>query len=113
MTAAIYNLTIEEQAKWVMTLTVPMDLTGYSAYLHIRQKIRGSLIKEIKSPSNGIIITAGATSSTIECTLTKAETLALKILQGVYDLWVVSGGSVPTRLIYGDVHVLPTVTVLP
>lgn len=113
MAAAIYNITIEEQAKWVVTITVPMDLTGYTARMAIRQRVRGPITKEIYSPSNGIVITPGGTSSTVELTLTKAETLALKIAKGVYDLWVATSGGVPSRLLYGDVTVLPTVTVLP
>lgn len=113
MAAAIYNITIEEQAKWVVTITVPMDLTGYTARMAIRQRVRGPITKEIYSPSSGIVITPGGTSSTVELTLTKAETLALKIAKGVYDLWVATSGGVPSRLLYGDVTVLPTVTVLP
>ncbi|GAI44144.1 unnamed protein product, partial [marine sediment metagenome] len=86
----------------------PKDLTDYTAEMHIRERVEGKLVKELVSGS-GITITGA--EGKIELELTPAQTSALQIIKGVYDLELTSPAPAKvTRLLEGDITVKPEVT---
>lgn len=114
MTAAIYNATIDQGATWTLQVVyktdagVPINLTGYTAALQVRQNYYDTTaLISLTSPSGGIVIT-GATG-TINITMTAQQTGSLDEGFYVYDLEITSGGTV-TRLIQGQFTVSPEVT---
>ena len=114
MAAGKYNFTIEAGTDWEPTLWLeeedetPKDLTDYTAKLHIREKIEGPLIKELKT---GAGITITGPEGKIQLAMTESETSALQITNGVYDLELSSPTPVKvTRLLEGDITVTPEVT---
>lgn len=117
MAAGVYDITIEEGGEWSMTLwltenDLPKDLTNYQAELSIRGVVEGDLVKKLtSSPAAGITITAG--EGKIKCEMTNAETKALAIREGVYDLWLIYTTPEPDtrgKLLKGMVTVDPAVT---
>jgi hypothetical protein len=115
-----YNLTgdaaIEQGATYTKQIVwkdgggVPMDLTGYSARMQIRKTIGSTkvLVDLATSPGSGIAL--GGALGTIVLTISAALTTAITEAVGVYDLELVSGGGVVTRLLEGDVEIKPEVT---
>jgi hypothetical protein len=118
MEAGRYNLKIKEGADWSITMWLEddqeniKDLTDYTALMHIRGFTEGSLVKELgTTPKTGITITAA--QGRIDIQLTNAETKALAIRQGVYDLFVTDTIADPDKIsciLEGDVEVRPAVT---
>lgn len=114
MSAAIYNATIDQGATWNLEVVyktdagVPINLTGYTAALQVRQNYYDTTaLISLTSPSSGIVIT-GATG-TINITMTAQQTGSLDEGFYVYDLEITSGATV-TRLIQGQFTVSPEVT---
>lgn len=119
MSAGIYNFTIEQGADYASTITwytdaagtVAKNLTGYTARMSIKTN---DLATTVLSTAGGTISLAlGGSAGTIAITITSATTTALPATlknKLVYDLELVSGGSVVTRLLQGHVTVSPEVT---
>ena len=115
MAAGHYDLKIDANTDWSITLwalnedKTPKNLTDYTANLQIRATHEAPVIKELTETA-GITITGAEGKILIE--LTDVETMALEIINGVYDLLMTS--PTPdydqTRLIEGDVIVSPAVT---
>ena len=115
MTAAIYNATIDQGATWTLQVVykndagTPINLTGYTAALQVRQNYYDTTaLLTLTSPSGGIVIT-GATG-TIDITMTAVQTGSLDEGFYVYDLEITSSGGIVTRLIQGQFTVSPEVT---
>ena len=115
MAAAIYNATIDQGATFELEVVykndagVPINLTGYSAALQVRQNYYDdTALVTLTSPSGGIVIT-GATG-TIDITMSAAQTASLDEGNYVYDLEIYSSGGNVTRLIQGQFTVSPEVT---
>ena len=114
MPAATHDIYIERGATFIRTITwkdstgALVNLTGYTARMQIRQKL--SSATPLISLVNGSGITLGGVAGTIAIEITDTVTTALDIRQGVYDLELVSGGGIVTRLIEGGVEVSKEVT---
>lgn len=115
MPAANYDILIEKGATFRLGLTwrdangTPVDLTNWSARMQIRESINDAQAAvDLSSPSAGIVL--GGTAGTIAVTLTAAQTAALTIRRGVYDLEVQDSVGNVTRLLQGAVEVSPEVT---
>lgn len=115
MSAAIYNATIDQGATWTLQVVykddsgTPINLTGYTAALQVRQNYYDTAaLITLTSPSGGIVIT-GATG-TIDITMTNVQTGSLDEGFYVYDLEITSSGGIVTRLIQGQFTVSPEVT---
>ena len=87
----------------------PFDLTGYTARMQIRETLESTTTLEELTTSNGGI-TLGGTAGTITLLLTATETAALTFETAVYDLEIVSGAGVVTRLMHGKVVLVDEVT---
>jgi hypothetical protein len=115
MAAAKYDLLIEQGATWLRTLTLRdsdnalVNLTGYSARMSVRQKIESTTTLLDLTVANGRVALGGA-AGTIILTLTAIETAALSFALAVYDIEMVSGAGVVTRLMNGRIALEKEVT---
>lgn len=89
------------------TAGTPVDLTGYSARMQVRETYTSS--SAVLSFTNGTGITLGGTAGTILIATNAGTTAGLLAGQYVYDLEMVSGTNV-TRLVQGKFTVDPEVT---
>jgi hypothetical protein len=119
MAAGRFDLALEGGQDTPVTFTwqsngAPVNLTGYTAKLQIRQYPNGTLVLQ-KATSDGSI-TLGGANGTISFTVSvaNAATLYSAIQQGrqlKYDLIMTSPGNVYTKLLKGYVTVDPAITV--
>lgn len=114
MTAGIYNFTIDQGSDWNLNVIykdandVPINLTGYTAAMQLRQNYNSDTAELTLSTANGGIVITGALGKLV-LTATAAQTGALDSGFYVYDLEITSGGVV-TRIIQGQITVAGEVT---
>lgn len=118
MTAARQNLVIEQGATFEFNInwlqsdgSTPVDITGYTARMHIRDSIDAAATL-LELTTENARITLGDTAGTIQLSIAATDTAALAFTSGVYDLELVDTGGAGdvTRLTYGGVEVRPEVT---
>lgn len=115
MSAGSYNLLIEAGATFNLTVTytdsggTPIDLTGYTARMQIRANPADPGSTFELNTTNGRIVITGPTGL-LTLLISAADTGALTLTTGVYDLIVTSAGGVVSRLLQGDVTVDAAVT---
>lgn len=115
MAAAPLNLTIEQGSTfrfsltWSDTFNVPIDLTGYTARMHIRDVITNPVFLLELTTGNGRIAITPLLGK-IELILSDTITAAITWTSGVYDLEIISPAGEVTRLVQGTVTVSPEVT---
>lgn len=108
------NLTLPQGATWDVSLTwndsdgLPVNLSGYTAAMQVRESYTDAVT--VVSLTAGSGITLGGTAGTIGITVGAATTAGVAAGNYVYDLELVSGGGVVTRLVQGSVVVTPEVT---
>lgn len=112
MTAGHYNLVIEAGANFerVFTWSTIDNLTGYTARAYIRGSADASGSPLLELTTENGRITLGGVLKTITLRLTDAETAALAWSDGAWDLEMISGGGIVTRLLEGIVTVRGNVT---
>lgn len=114
MTAGIYNTTIDQGSVWTVTFVykddagVPIDLTGFTAAMQVRQNYDSAEADLTLTTSNGGITITGATG-TIVVSATATQTGALDPGYYVYDLELASGANI-FRLVQGQIVVAEQVT---
>ena len=90
----LLNLTLQQSAtcllsfEWLDDQGQPIDLTGCTAKMHLRQSFGTALLLEL-STENDRIVLAGATGI-ITLQLDPAATAEMTVSAGVYDLLVYS-----------------------
>jgi hypothetical protein len=115
MTAGIYNFTIDQGAQyttqiiWADSSGNPIDLTGYTASMQLREQAASAdpAALTLTSSNGGITITPVA--GEMDILMTTAQTGALDARFYVYDLEIALGGVV-TRIIQGQITVSAQVT---
>lgn len=115
MAAGTYNFTIEQGATFSRTLTWkdgsgnPIDLTGYTAKLELKD-VKGNVIITLTTNTGGGI-TLGGSAGTIAVTMTATQTAAFNFSAAHYDLKLTaSDGVTVTRLLEGVVNLDDEVT---
>jgi hypothetical protein len=110
-----YDLEIKQGATLSLTATwkdstgAAINLTGYTARLQVRAAYDSSATILSLTSSSGI--TLGGAAGTIAITASATVTALLTApWAGVWDLELVSGGGVVTRLLEGAATVSPEVT---
>ena len=113
MAAGLYDITIEQGVTFQLNLTwkdsndAPLNLTGYSARMQVRETYDSEdTLVSLTSPGD---ITLGGALGTILITIQPAVTSILQFVEGVYDLELVSAGVV-TRLLQGKATISREVT---
>ena len=91
-----------------MQYNTPMDLTGYTARLAVKDKIGGTVLLSLTTENNGIVIDNA--KKTITLTVEATATDDFTWTRGVYDLELISPAGVVTALISGKVSVTKEVT---
>lgn len=87
----------------------PVDMTGYTAKMQIREKITDTaFILELTTENSGIVINNVTKSITLN--ISAAATAALTFTTGVYDLEVISSGAQVTTFIGGNLTLVKGVT---
>lgn len=97
---------IEQNATWARQLVYlddagdPVDLTGYTATMTLREAAADvAALALTSSPAAGI--TLGGAAGTIAITMTAAQTMALRPIKHKHDLLLVAPGGGQTRLLEG------------
>lgn len=114
MTAGIYNFTMDQGSNWNLNVVYkgsdgnPINLTGYTAAMQLRQNYNSDTAVLTLSTSNGGITITGAQGK-LFLSATAAQTGSLDAGFYVYDLEITSGGVV-TRIIQGQITVAGEVT---
>lgn len=114
--AVQYNVTIDQGANWFINFIYkdtngnPVNLTGYTAALQIREYYAATttLLSLTSSPAAGITITAG--TGTIAISATAVQTGAITAGNYVYDCEITDGTGVVTRIVQGEAYISPQVT---
>jgi len=126
MPAGRYNFVIEQGATFQLDLqyndsnNAPIDLTGYSGRLQIRQTIPSTAVllclsSSLRPDGTGINFsgsngTTPPTSGSIGIYISAVSSSQLTFDQAVYDLEIESSGGFVTRLIEGNVQLSKEVT---
>jgi hypothetical protein len=119
MAAAKYKMLVEQGTTWNKTFTwkvkdnagnfQPVNITGYTARMHVRRRITDANFIVALTTANSAIILGGA-AGTITLSLDAAATAALPAGPWVYDLEVINPSGVVERLLKGTFLVDPEVT---
>ena len=107
--AAKQDITIKQGADFVLALqwqdsdATPIDLTGHSIRMQVRTAVSSPTVAlELTTDNNRIVIT-DAVNGMFELRLGNAETSALNIPAGVYDIEIVSPTNIVDRVLQGRV----------
>lgn len=106
MKAGTYNITVDQGTDWSEVYTVknsndtPVNLTGYTARMHVRRDYDATTTLVELTTENGRIALGGA-AGTITLTLSAAVTAGIT-RSGVYDIELVSAGGLVYRPLRGD-----------
>ena len=114
MAAGILDFSIEQGATFNLLLTwkindVAVNLTGYTARLQARVDVEDTETVLTLTTSNGGI-TLGGAFGTISLDQTATQTTLLPAGTYVYDLEMVAGSGVVTRLVQGELVISAEVT---
>ena len=130
MIAGVYNITIEQGSTFGRLISVEQpdlatdptgqtfenfDLAGYTARMHIRRTIDSSTAMITLTTENGRIAInpniAGypTRNNEISLSITAVDTATITT-GGVYDLEIISAGGTVSKVIRGDVTLIPEVT---
>lgn len=110
-----YDFTLYQGATFLRTLTwqdeneTAINLTGYTARMHLRTSQDAETPFVILTTENGGI-TLGGSAGTITLTISAGDTAEITETSGVYDLEIISGSGVVTRLLAGKILVSKEVT---
>ena len=90
---------------------VAVDLSGYTAKMHIRSKPESKAVILELSTSNGrITLNYGSSNGAIRLFISAADTAQLSVCdKAVYDIELYNG-AVTTRILQGNVIISPEVT---
>ena len=88
---------------------LPVDMTGYTARMQIREKITSTdTILQLTTENSGIIIDNG--NKTIKINISATATAALNFTTAVYGLEMVSSGGQVTSFVAGNISLVKEVT---
>jgi hypothetical protein len=114
MALSTYDISAEQGTNYLTAITYtdddgdPVNLTGYTARMQVR-RFTGSPIPFITlTSSSGLTITAA--SGVIDMAITAAALSAIPAGSYKYDLEIVSGAGVVTKLLGGDFDLQAEVT---
>jgi hypothetical protein len=101
--------TFSQQFTWKDQAGTPINLTGYTARMMARTSIDAPAAFLTLNTANGGIALGGA-AGTITLNLSDAQTAAISVMQGVYDLELIDSLAKVIRLLEGSVVISPEVT---
>jgi len=108
MALPVYNITLRRNAKWILVVSeISFDLSDYSGKMQIRSIKDSSVLAELSTLNNKIVI--DNTVKTITLTLTTTEIKAITQNKGKYDFILIKQGE-GTPLFEGEVTIISGVT---
>lgn len=114
MPAGAYNFTCEQGATFTRTITVkdsagdPVNLTGYTARMHVRKDVDATTtLVELTTSNGGLTINAANGEITLNISATVTANISKS---GVYDLEIISATGEVTRVIEGHFILKKNVT---
>jgi len=113
--AGTYHITCDQGATFKRTITwtnsarQPINLTGYTARMHVRSTVDSSAIVISLTTENNRISLGGITGA-INLTIDATTSATLAPALCVYDLELVSAGGEVTRLVEGNFKIKAEVT---
>lgn len=130
MIAGVYNMTIEQGSTFGRLISIEQpdlvadptgqtfenfDLAGFTARMHIRRTVdTASPMITLTTENGGIAINpniAGTPTRNNEISLSiSAADTATITTSGVYDLEIISSGGTVSKVVRGDVTLIPEVT---
>jgi hypothetical protein len=117
MTPAKINLiiyqgtTFKKDIQWLIgTPPIPVDITGYTFRMQIREKIKDTIFLIELTTENSKIIITSATEGRFSLVLTATETSLLNFKSAVYDLEVITPSGNVSRFCEGSVQLSLEVT---
>ncbi|MGR3179912.1 MAG: hypothetical protein ACUZ8E_17870 [Candidatus Anammoxibacter sp.] len=93
---------------WKDSAGLAIDITGYTARMDIKKEFEDDSILLLTTENSRI--TLGGVAGTIDLTITNADTTTLPTGNFKYDLELISGSSVVTRLLEGSLAITENVT---
>ena len=113
MTPGLVNFVCPQGSTFRRTLTytldeVPVDLTGYSSRLQVREAYYSE--DPVVSLVSGSGITIGGSAGTIDILISASVTSEFPTGTHVYDLEIISPSNTVDRLVEGTFNVTPEVT---
>lgn len=115
MAAGVYDITVEQgatfrlEATWKDSTGNPVNLTGYSARMQIRETYESEDIILAFTSTGGSIALGGALG-TIVVTGAATDTAKIPMTPAVYDLELEASNGVVTRLLQGKATITQEVT---
>ena len=125
MIAGIYNITIDQGSTFTRLISIeqpdldtdptgatfePFVLSGYTARMQIRRTIESSTVMlSLTTENGGIDINPGAAENEIELSISATNTATLTT-SGVYDLEIINGSNVVSKVVRGTVTLIQEVT---
>lgn len=109
-----YNMVCPQGSTFSQELTysinsVVVDLAGYTARMQVRDSHTSDTTRlDLTTENSGIVL--GGSAGTITISITASATAALTPREYVYDLELISGSGIVTRIIEGKFIVTPEVT---
>ena len=120
MAAGNYSFIIEKGATFTRVFKykdengAPVDLNGYTVRMQIREDYDSAIIRTFDNNGNGgfgLTAAEGASEENIiTLTITATQTAAFTFDQARYDIELVSGAGVVTRLLQGKIKLSREVT---
>ena len=110
------NLTIYQGATYrkswdLQSNDTPMDLTGWTARMQIREKLKSDVIlHELTTENDGIVIDVAAEYTRLSLYINPADTASFPVKKGVYDLELIDINGDVARLLMGKVVIDQEVT---
>ena len=101
--------TYRRRLRWSDAARQPIDLTGCTARMQVREDVESPTVLLSLTTENGRTVRGGAVG-TIDLTIAAFDTAAIKWTAGAWDLEIVHPGGDVTRLAQGSVAVSPEVT---
>jgi hypothetical protein len=112
--AGEYDITIEQGSGFSLSLVYeapensPVDFTGSTARLHVREKYNSSdTLIELTTENGGIEL---GNDGSIQLGMSATDTAALSFSRGVYDLEIVPPVGEPYKIVTGNVFLKREVT---
>lgn len=115
MAAATYNLQVEQGANFEEFVNLKdssgaaIDLTGFTAKMQIRPYVSSDFVLLEGTSSNGVLQITPLLGR-IEINFTPEQTKQLLYTKSVYDLFITSPSGFVTKVLYGTIEVIQSVT---
>jgi hypothetical protein len=101
--------TFRRRLRWLNPDKTPIDLTGCTARMQVREEVESTAVLLELTTENGRIV-LGGTAGTVEFDVDPVTTAGITWSGGAWDLEIVHPGGEVTRLAQGSCCVSPEVT---